>query len=101
MRIRTNFVNQDVDLLLLYELLLDSQELLQEERERNEQVRSSWRKLLDRCKILQDQLQECNIDNLTSTKGDTADSLPSLLDQLDFVGTSENQIDLLIAEVHS
>ncbi|XP_042038910.1 PX domain-containing protein EREL1-like isoform X1 [Salvia splendens] len=76
----------------------EMEELLQEERERNEQVRSSWRKLLDRCKILQDQLQECNIDNLTSTKGDTADSLPSLLDQLDFVGTSENQIDLLIAE---
>ncbi|KAG6409504.1 hypothetical protein SASPL_127544 [Salvia splendens] len=90
---------KNVDLLLLFELLLDSQELLQEERERNEQVRSSWRKLLDRCKILQDQLQECNIDNLTNTKGDTADSLPSLLDQLDFVGTSENQIDLLIAEL--
>ncbi|XP_047969579.1 PX domain-containing protein EREL2-like isoform X2 [Salvia hispanica] len=77
----------------------EMEELLQEERERNEQVRSSWRKLLDRCKILQDQLHECNIDNLTSTKGDTADSLPSLLDQLDFVGTSENQIDLLIAEL--
>ncbi|KAL1552261.1 PX domain-containing protein EREL2-like isoform X2 [Salvia divinorum] len=75
------------------------EELLQEERERNEQVRTSWRKLLDRCKILQDQLQECNIDNLTNTKDDTAGSLPSLLDQLDFVGTSENQIDLLIAEL--
>ncbi|XP_042002214.1 PX domain-containing protein EREL1-like isoform X3 [Salvia splendens] len=77
----------------------EMEELLQEERERNEQVRSSCRKLLDRCKILQDQPQECNIDNLTNTKGDTADSLPSLLDQLDFVGTSENQIDLLIAEL--
>ncbi|XP_042007267.1 PX domain-containing protein EREL2-like isoform X1 [Salvia splendens] len=76
----------------------EMEELLQEERERNEQVRSSWRKLLDRCKILQDQLQECNIDNLTHTKGDTADSLPSLLEQFDFVSTSENQIDLLIAE---
>ncbi|KAG6409480.1 hypothetical protein SASPL_127520 [Salvia splendens] len=79
--------------------VLVKEELLQEERERNEQVRSSCRKLLDRCKILQDQPQECNIDNLTNTKGDTADSLPSLLDQLDFVGTSENQIDLLIAEL--
>ncbi|KAH6826320.1 Phox domain-containing protein [Perilla frutescens var. hirtella] len=75
------------------------EELLQEERERNEQVRTSWRKLLHKCKLLQDQLQECNIDNLTNTKGDAVDSLPSLLDQLDFVGTSENQIDLLIAEV--
>lgn len=75
------------------------EELLQEERERNEQVRTSWRKLLHKCKILQDQLQECNIDNLTNTKDDAVDSLPSLLDQLDFVGTSENQIDLLIAEV--
>lgn len=71
------------------------------ERERNEQVRTSWRELLHKCKILQDQLQECNIDNLTNTKDDAVDSLPSLLDQLDFVGTSENQIDLLIAEVHS
>ncbi|XP_047981917.1 PX domain-containing protein EREL2-like isoform X1 [Salvia hispanica] len=76
----------------------EMEEQLQEERERNEQVRSSWRKLLDRCKILQDQLQECNMDNLTNAKGDSADSLPSLLEQLDFVGTSENQIDLLLAE---
>lgn len=75
------------------------EELLQEERERNEQVRTSWGKLLHKCKILQDQLQECNIDNLTNTKGDAVDSLPSLLDQLDFVGTSDNHIDLLIAEV--
>lgn len=84
---------------MLLELLLRLQELLQEERERNEQVRTSWGKLLDKCKILQDQLQECNIDNLTNTKGDAVDSLPSLLDQLDFVGTSDSHIDLLIAEV--
>ncbi|KAL8496963.1 hypothetical protein ACS0TY_020590 [Phlomoides rotata] len=76
-----------------------TQELLQEEREKNEQMRNSWRKLLYKCKDLQDQLQECNINNLMHTKGDViVDSIPSLLDPLDIVGTSDNQIDLLITE---
>lgn len=56
--------------------------------------------MLYKCKVLQDQLQECNINNLMHTKGDViVDSIPSLLDPLDIVGTSDNQIDLLIAEV--
>ncbi|KAL0394279.1 UNVERIFIED_CONTAM: PX domain-containing protein EREL1 [Sesamum latifolium] len=75
------------------------EELLQEEREKNEQTRSSWRKLLYKCKILYDQLQECNINNLMRTKGDDLlKNIPSLLDTLDVAGTSDNQIGLLIAE---
>lgn len=77
---------------------MQSQELLQEERERNEQMRTSWRKLLYKCKILQNQLQECNINHLMHTKGDVVvDSSP--LDPLDIVGTADNQIDILVAEV--
>ncbi|KAI3468010.1 hypothetical protein Pfo_024673 [Paulownia fortunei] len=76
------------------------EELLQEERERNEQTRTSWRKLLYKCKILHDQLQECSINNFMLTKGDVLqENIPSLLDPLDIVGTSDNQIGLLIAEV--
>ncbi|XP_020549873.1 PX domain-containing protein EREL1-like [Sesamum indicum] len=75
------------------------EELLQEEREKNEQTRSSWRKLLYKCKILYDQLQECNINNLMRTKGeDLLKNIPSLLDTFDVTGTSDDQIGLLIAE---
>ncbi|KAL7159050.1 hypothetical protein ABFS83_01G003100 [Erythranthe nasuta] len=75
-------------------------ELLQEERERNEQTRISWRKLLHKCKILHDQLQECNMNNILHTKGDYLQrNIPSTLDPSDILGTSGNQIGLLIAEV--
>ncbi|KAG8375802.1 hypothetical protein BUALT_Bualt10G0138300 [Buddleja alternifolia] len=76
------------------------EELLQEETERNEQTRTSWRKLLYDCKILHSQLQECNINNLMHEKGDDLlKNIPILSDHLDLVGTSDNQIEHLIAEV--
>ncbi|KAK6119546.1 hypothetical protein DH2020_046713 [Rehmannia glutinosa] len=77
-----------------------AEELLQEERERNEQTRTSWRKFLDKYKILHDQLQECHINNLKHTKeDDLLKSVSSFSDPLDIIGTSDNQIGLLVAEV--
>ncbi|GFQ03480.1 hypothetical protein PHJA_002491800 [Phtheirospermum japonicum] len=64
-----------------------AKELLQEERERNEQIRTSWGRFLHKYKILHDQLQDCHINNLKHTEGD------------DIIGTSDNQISLLISEV--
>ncbi|KAL3655837.1 hypothetical protein CASFOL_000233 [Castilleja foliolosa] len=63
------------------------EELLQEERERNEQTRTSWEKFLHKYKTLHDQLQECHINNLKHSEGD------------DIIGTPDNQISLLISEV--
>ncbi|KAK6162067.1 hypothetical protein DH2020_001908 [Rehmannia glutinosa] len=77
-----------------------AEELLQEERERNEQTRTSWRKFLDKYKILHDQLQECHINNLKHTKeDDLLKSASSFSDPLDIISTSDNQIGLLVAEV--
>ncbi|KAK4491048.1 hypothetical protein RD792_001770 [Penstemon davidsonii] len=77
-----------------------AEELLQQEREKNEQTRISWRKLLYRCKILHDQLQECNVNNLIQEKGDDASEIiPSLSNHLDLIATSDSQIGLLLAEV--
>ncbi|KAL3650693.1 hypothetical protein CASFOL_007096 [Castilleja foliolosa] len=62
-------------------------ELLQEEKERNEQTRTSWGKFLHKYKILHDQLQEFHINNLKHTEED------------DVIGTSDSQISLLLSEV--
>ncbi|KAK4480166.1 hypothetical protein RD792_013228 [Penstemon davidsonii] len=77
-----------------------AEELLQEERERNGQTRAYWRKLLYRCKVLHDKLQECYVNNLMQENGDVPlISIPSLSNPLDLVATSDNQIGLLLAEV--
>ncbi|KAL3838583.1 hypothetical protein ACJIZ3_023174 [Penstemon smallii] len=77
-----------------------AEELIQEERERNEQTRTSWRKLLYRCKVLHDKLQECYVNNLMQENGDDPlISIPSSSNPLDLVATSDNQIGLLLAEV--
>ncbi|KAI3454216.1 hypothetical protein Pfo_010879 [Paulownia fortunei] len=78
----------------------NTEDFLQEERERNEQTRTFWRKLLYKCKILHDQLQKCEVKNLIHQKGDDPPvNISSLSNPLDLVATSDNQIDLLIAEV--
>lgn len=81
---------------------MQPQELLQEERERNEQTSNSWRKLLQKCKILHDQLRDCSIENLMHTKGEYSEhisNIPSTLDPWDILGTSSDQIGRLTAEV--
>ncbi|KAL2525712.1 Phox (PX) domain-containing protein [Abeliophyllum distichum] len=41
-----------------------AQDLLKQERQSNEQARTSWRELLHKCKILHDQLKECKVQHL-------------------------------------
>lgn len=75
-------------------------ELLQVEQERNEQERNSFMNLLNKCKILHDQLQDCSINDLISTGGaDELKSNSALLDSIDLVGKPDCQIDHLITEV--
>lgn len=74
------------------------QKLLYEERETKEHEKTTRKKLLHDCRILYDQLQGCN-GNLSSEDNFIVNS--SLGDALDFLTTSDDQIDHLLAEVLS
>ncbi|CAA2988908.1 PX domain-containing EREL1-like isoform X3 [Olea europaea subsp. europaea] len=76
----------------------EAEELLQKEIERTEQARTSWRKLLHKCKILHNQLQECQVDVIHKTGDNLVVDIPSDLNALDRVATSDNHIGLLIEE---
>ncbi|CAI9771496.1 unnamed protein product [Fraxinus pennsylvanica] len=76
----------------------EAEELLQKERERTEQARTSWRKLLHKCKILHNQLQECQVYLIHKTEDNLVMDIPSELNALDPVATSDNHIGLLIEE---
>ncbi|KAL6502088.1 hypothetical protein OROGR_027221 [Orobanche gracilis] len=71
--------------------------LFQEERERNEQTKTSWRKFLYKYKILHDQLQECHMINLKHIEGNDPPTCISSFSSP--TGTSDDQISLLVTEV--
>ncbi|KAJ6745421.1 PX DOMAIN-CONTAINING PROTEIN EREL1-RELATED [Salix koriyanagi] len=73
----------------------DIVKLLYEERETKEHEKTTRKKLLHDCRILYDQLQGCN-GNLSSEDNFIVNS--SLGDALDFLATSDDQIDHLLAE---
>jgi hypothetical protein len=74
------------------------QKLLYEEREMKEHEKITRKKLLNDCRILYGQLQECN-GNLSSEDNFIVNS--SLGDALDLLTTSDDQISHLLAEVLS
>ncbi|KAL2471901.1 Phox (PX) domain-containing protein [Abeliophyllum distichum] len=76
----------------------EAEELLQKERERTEQERTSWRKLLHKCKILHNQLQECQVNVINKTEDNLVMDIPSVSNALDPVATSDNHIGLLMEE---
>ncbi|KAL9400360.1 hypothetical protein Peur_009321 [Populus x canadensis] len=71
------------------------EKLLYEEREMKEHEKITRKKLLNDCRILYDQLQECN-GNLSSEDNFIVNS--SLGDALDLLTTSDDQISHLLAE---
>ncbi|XP_011039662.1 PREDICTED: cingulin-like protein 1 isoform X2 [Populus euphratica] len=71
------------------------EKLLYEEREMKEREKITRKKLLHDCRILYDQLQECN-GNLSSEDNFIVNS--SLGDALDLLTTSDDQISHLLAE---
>ncbi|GER35330.1 Phox (PX) domain-containing protein [Striga asiatica] len=77
------------------------EEQLQEERAENEQTRTSWREFLNKFKSLHEQLQECHINNLKQTQGDDdiLKTVSSFSNPIDTIGTSNDQISLLISKV--
>jgi hypothetical protein len=75
------------------------QKLLHEEREMKEHGKIARKKLLHDCRILCDQLQECNVNLLSEEDNFVVDF--SLADALDLLTTSDDQIGHLLTEVLS
>lgn len=73
-----------------------SQQLLQQEMEKNEHALAARRKLLHDCQALQIQLQECNVKFVDNS---FAVDSSSISDVLDLLAESDKQIGLLLSEV--
>ncbi|KAG6740323.1 hypothetical protein POTOM_055769 [Populus tomentosa] len=72
------------------------EKLLHEEREKEEHGKIARKKLLHDCRILCDQLQECNVNSLSEDDNFVVDF--SLADALDLLTTSDDQIGHLLTE---
>ncbi|KAJ0031617.1 hypothetical protein Pint_12425 [Pistacia integerrima] len=75
----------------------ETEELLQQERETSDRVKTARKKLLHKCRILHSRFQECNTD-LTENQDNFILESPSLADALELLNTSDDQIALLHAE---
>ncbi|MCH97393.1 serine/threonine-protein kinase MRCK beta-like, partial [Trifolium medium] len=79
----------------------EAEKLLLHEREKREQAETAWRKQLEKCGVLFKQLQECNL-NLPYEDDDRTFLHPSSLnDAFNQLKTSDDQIDILLAEVEN
>ncbi|XP_019415544.1 PREDICTED: uncharacterized protein LOC109327029 [Lupinus angustifolius] len=80
----------------------EAEELLQHEREKREQAETACRNLLQKCRLLFNQLQECNV-NLTSEDKyrKTMNSSSSSTDTFNQLAKSDDQIDILLEEVEN
>ncbi|CAI9775500.1 unnamed protein product [Fraxinus pennsylvanica] len=76
-----------------------AEELLQRERERAKQASTSWRKLVHKCKILHNKLQECQVNVIDKTEDNLVVDNPLGSNALDVIAASDNHIGLLIEEV--
>ncbi|XP_016438042.2 PX domain-containing protein EREL1 isoform X2 [Nicotiana tabacum] len=79
---------------------LEAERLYEQERQANEQARTSWQKLLHECQVLQQRFEECNI-NLVNEKEDLIMDFPSCSDALNLLTAYDNQINLILAEVNA
>ncbi|GLT43649.1 hypothetical protein SLA2020_175850 [Shorea laevis] len=76
----------------------ETEELLKQERQINEHARSTGEKLLSDCRVLHNQLLECNLNlSITDDEDSLVDS-SSLADALNLLTTSDNKINVLLAE---
>lgn len=75
------------------------QKLLLHEREKREQAETAWRKLLEKCRLLFNQLQECNVNLPYEDEDRTSMNSSSLTGAFNQLTVSDDQIDILLAEV--
>ncbi|XP_044463952.1 PX domain-containing protein EREL2-like isoform X2 [Mangifera indica] len=76
----------------------ETEELLQQERETSDRVKTARKKLLHKCGILHSQFQECNTNLLAENTYNSILESSSLADALELLNTSDHQIALLHAE---
>ncbi|RYQ94430.1 hypothetical protein Ahy_B08g089336 isoform B [Arachis hypogaea] len=79
----------------------ETEKLIQLERERREQTETAWRELLQKSRLLFNQLQECDV-NLPSEDEDRATiKSSSSSETFNQLAASDGQIDFLIREVEN
>lgn len=76
------------------------QKQLLHEREKREQAETAWRNRLQKCRLLFNQLQECNLNLPYKDEDMTFLNSSSLHDAFDQLTVSDDQIDILLAEVN-
>ncbi|KAL3500905.1 hypothetical protein ACH5RR_039998 [Cinchona calisaya] len=72
---------------------------LQEEKRKNESMSSTWRNFLVKCETLCNQLQDCKVDLLNEDENFDLMDFQSSSYAFDKLAKSDDQIDLLVAEV--
>ncbi|KAJ1410936.1 PX domain superfamily, partial [Sesbania bispinosa] len=79
----------------------ETEKLLLHERAKREWAETSWRKLLEKCRLLFNQLQECNVNLPDEDEDRKIMNSSSLTDAFNQLTLSDDQIDILLAEVEN
>ncbi|CAL0305720.1 unnamed protein product [Lupinus luteus] len=79
----------------------EAEELLQREREKREQAETACRNLLQKCRLLFNQLQECNVNLPSEDKYRKIMNSSSSTDTFNQLAKSDGQIDILLEEVEN
>ncbi|RZC06130.1 PX domain-containing protein EREL1 isoform B [Glycine soja] len=79
----------------------ETEKLLLHEREKREQAEAARRKLLEKCRVLFNQLQECNVSLPYEYEDRTIVNSSSSTDAFNQLTTSDDQMDILLAEVEN
>ncbi|KAM7277464.1 hypothetical protein ACFE04_019330 [Oxalis oulophora] len=77
----------------------ETERLLEQQRQTNENARTARRKLIHECRILR-RLQECNINVSTEDQCNLITDSSSLEDALGLLTTSDDQISLILSTAH-
>ncbi|KAK7351378.1 hypothetical protein VNO77_10781 [Canavalia gladiata] len=79
----------------------ETEKLLLHEKEEREQAEAAWRTLLEKCRLLFNRLQECNVSLPNEYEDRTIMNSSSFTDAFSQLTTSDDQIDILLAEVEA
>ncbi|CAK8568605.1 unnamed protein product [Lathyrus sativus] len=79
----------------------EAEKLLLHEREKREQAEIASRELLEKCGLLFKKLQECNVDLPYNDEDRTVLHSSTSTDAFNLLKTSDDQIDILLAEVEN
>ncbi|KAK4274446.1 hypothetical protein QN277_017662 [Acacia crassicarpa] len=79
----------------------EAEKLLQHEREKRERAESASSNLMQKCRLLFNQLQQCNITFPTEDQDNTTTTSSSLEETADQLAVSDDRIGFLLAEVEN